>query len=862
MDQPDNAPGRYNLPAPRTAFVGRQPEYAHLLDRLRDPTCRLITITGPGGAGKTRLALEAARALLPTAPGPTPFVHGVYLVPLAALSAQTPLEDALATTMATALGIALAGPEAPTAQVQAYLREKALLLVVDNAEHLLAGAPFLADLLEAAPRLTLLVTSRVRLRLRGEWVVELAGLPFPDAEHNSTEPELALYGAIQLFAQTAQSVDAAFTLTPAVLPAICRICQLVDGLPLAIELAASWTHVLSCDEIADEIAKNLDFLADALPDLPARQRSLRAVFEHSWNLLTPTEQTAFQQLAIFHASFTREAAGAIAAVPLAVLAALVDRSLLRRTASGDGHQGVRYEVSEVLRPYVRERLEAGGESSAVAARHAAYYLDLLAALKDAVRGRRQQEALAAISAEIAEIRAAWHWAVAQADLALLARGTEVLFHFYDMRSWFAEGAAAFAAASQVLATRQREVDAQVLRGKLLARQGWFTFHLGRQREAQALLEQSLTILRAAGAQDELVFTLNYLAAVCRYLGEYAATCRLCQESLAVAEAAGDAYGRAIACNILGQTAYDQGAYTEAQTWCRQSLAIDEQLGNRWSQAFSLTTLGKVAHALHAYTEARQLFEQSLQTRREMGDTRGMALCFIDLGTTAAALGTPTDAGASYAQSFALFQDIGNQWGMAEALIALGKLALSHARYAATTRLLQEALRLATQTQAVPQVVRIFAAFGQLLRHRGQAAWASELAQVGARGQDQPLAWQAQAERLLSWSDRDGVGAGPAAPDRDLTLDQAIAAAQAPVAQEEVAPRAAGAAAPARYPVGLTPREVEVLRLVAQGLTDAQVAEKLVLSPRTVTTHLTSIYGKLQVSSRSAATRFAVEQGLV
>lgn len=858
MTHPDiePAPALHNLPAPLTAFVGREVECAHLLDRLRDPACRLITITGPGGAGKTRLALEAARALLPADATSSPFVHGVYLVPLAALGAQAPLEDTLATTMVSALGVALSGPEAPAAQVQAYLREKALLLLLDNVEHLLAGAPFIAALLAAAPRLKLLVTSRVRLRMRGEWVVELDGLPFPPDEPSSTEQGIAQYDSIQLFVQTAQSVAPTFELSPEIVPSVLRICRLVDGLPLAIELAASWTNVLSCAEIADEITQNLDFLAGAMRDLPVRQRSLRAVFEHSWNLLTPAEQAALRQLAIFQASFTREAAAAIAGAPLAVLAALVDTSLLRRAAPRDAREGVRFEVSEVLRPYGRERLEGGGESTAAAARHAAYYLDLLAAHKDDVRGRRQQEALATISAEIAEIRAAWHWAVTQPDLALIARGTEALFHFYDMRSWFAEGAAAFAAASQALAARQGEDDAPLILGKLLARQGWFTFHLGRQCEAQALLEQSLTILRAAGAHAELVFSLNYLAAVCRYLGEYQITRQLCQESLATAEAVGDMYGRAIACNILGQTAYDQEAYAEAKGWCRQSLALEEQLGNHWSLAFSLTTLGKVAYAMQEYAEARQFLEQSLQTRRELGDMRGMALCFNDLGETADALGAHTDAGAYYTQSFALFQEIGNQWGMAEALIHLGELALTHERYAAATRLVQEALRLVTQTQAVPQVARIFAAFAQLLRQGGQAAWASELAQVRARGRDRPVAWQPQAERLLIWSWQEGAGAGPSAPDRHLTLDQAIAVAQAPV------PREQGLVAAAPYPAGLTPREVEVLRLVAQGLTDAQVADKLVVSRRTVTTHLTSIYGKLQIASRSAATRFAVEHGLV
>jgi DNA-binding CsgD family transcriptional regulator/tetratricopeptide (TPR) repeat protein len=463
----------------------------------------------------------------------------------------------------------------------------------------------------------------------------------------------------------------------------------------------------------------------------------------------------------------------------------------------------------------------------------------------------------AISGEIEQIRAAWRCAVANADSAALGNAADSLCHFYDMRSWFHEGAEAFGAASQALAA-QPGADAQLVYGKLLARLGWFTFYLGRQTEAKALFEQSLAILRGLDAQADMVFTLNYLGAVCSYLGDYAQTRALCRESLVIAESLGDAYGRAIACNILGQTAYQGGDYTEAQAWSQRSFALEQQIENGWSMAFSLANLGKVAYALGEYAEARWFFEQSLQTRAGLGDTRGVAICYNRLGDAAMALGSPAEAGQRYAQSLDLAREIGNQWGMAESLSNLGQLASTQARDAAATRLLQEALRLALGTQAAPQVVTIMSALAPIVRRAGHPAWADELAHFVAAEPVSFDSYRPQAERLLNWT-----LAGAAAP----TLEQAIAEAQAPHRADE---RTAAAVAvefrrtegPARHPAGLTAREIAVLRLVAQGLTDAQVAQKLVVSPRTVSTHLTSIYGKLQVNSRSAATRFAVENGVV
>jgi predicted ATPase/DNA-binding CsgD family transcriptional regulator len=874
----------HNLPAALTAFVGRDAERAQVRDRLREPVNRLLTITGAGGVGKTRLALEAARSLAPGAADGSPFPHGVYLVPLASQATSELSSPMLATTIASALGLALSGVEAPPAQVAQYLREKSLLLLLDNFEHALAGAGLVTGLLQEAPALKILVTSRERLNVRGERVIELSGLRFPEdqrpavtmlqRERESTPDiaDLARYDAIQLFLRIAQAVDPGFELTDETAPAVVRICRLVEGLPLGIELAAAWMRMLTCDEIAQEIAQNIDFLTSTTPDLPTRQQSLRAVFDYSWNLLNDVERQALRQLAVFRGSFTREAAGAMLVINtpemqagqpgthralsqaelLALLTALVDKSLVQRTATG---ATARYEVLDLLRQYAAEQLERAGEAAAVAARHAAFYAAWMAERTAELRGPQQQAALEAIGAEIAQIRAAWRQAVAQADGATIGRMADSLFHFYDMRSWFQEGAEAFSSASRALAAAQDE-GARLVYGKVLARYGWFTFYLGQQAPARDLLEQSLAIMRRLDARAEMIFALNYLGAVYSYLGEYDRTRVLCQESLALADALGDLYGRAIASNILGQAAYELGEYAAARGWHEQSLAAEQRTGNRWSMAFSQTNMGKVAYALREYDEARRLFEQSLRTRQEAGDVRGVALNFNRLGDIAVAQGDLAEAGRRYAQSLALSREIGSQWGMAAALLNLGRLAATQKRDTAAARLLQEALRLALNTQSVPQAAQILAAFAPVVRRGGEAALADELARLAAAEPATLDRCRSLAERLLA---RPWPGSDPS-----LSLDEAIQAAQQPAADVAPTPPAPAAfpASAAAYPAGLTAREVAVLRLVAEGLTDAQVAERLIVSPRTVSTHLTSIYGKLGVNSRSAATRFAVEHGLL
>jgi predicted ATPase len=417
------SPPPHNLPPPPTAFVGRAAELGEIARYLHKPGAQLLTLVGPGGIGKTRLALQAAaRCVEPGAAFETEFADGVFLVSLAAGDAEPGERPTLLAALADALQFSFQGPVHPQAQLLNYLREKQMLLILDNFEDLVTEARQLGDILRLAPGIKLLVTSRVRLNLREEWALEVNGLDYPPAADPLPPHDAAdAYGAIALFGQQARRARAGFALTEANFPEVVRICRLVEGAPLGIELAASWLRVLSCREIADEIEKGLDFLTSALQNVPERHRSLRAVFDHSWNLLSPPEQVLFRQLSVFQGGFPRDAAAQVVGASLPLLAGLADKSLLRRNASG------RYEVHELLRQYAEEKLRLlPEEHERVHDQHCRYYAELLSQHKTQLKGEAPQAALLALSAERENVRAAWNWAVEHRKVAELNQFMECL----------------------------------------------------------------------------------------------------------------------------------------------------------------------------------------------------------------------------------------------------------------------------------------------------------------------------------------------------------------------------------------------------------------------------------------------------
>jgi predicted ATPase/DNA-binding SARP family transcriptional activator len=698
----------HNLPPPLTSLIGREGDLQQLAERLATPNCRLLTLTGLGGIGKTRLALQTAQEHIGV------FLHGVYFVPLAALSS----DEFLASTIADALGLSFSGEKDPQTQLLNYLRAKEMLLVLDSFEHLLSspdqerrGENLLLDILKVAPEVKIMVTSRERLNLQAEWVFEVRGLAFPKKILNE---EIENYSAIQLFFRRARRVEREFSLSDATKTVVGRICQLVEGLPLGIELAAASVATLSCEQIATQIERNRDTLATTMRDVPARHRSIRAVFEHSWNLLTEDEQRVFRKLTVFRGGFETKAAQSVAEASFRILSALVDKSLIRRTPEE------RYEIHDLLRQYAAEKLhERPHEKEKTQERHCEYYAAFVQQKAEHLKEDQQKEALAKTSVEIENIRTAWQQAVAWGREGALEKFLIGLYRFYDMRSWFQEALAVFSEAATSLETSFGSADQitgrkAIILGNLLSRQGWFSYRLGFSEQAKAFLQKSLPILRRTDAQWELATALNELGIVNYRSGEHVRAKQLYQEGLAIARKLGHHRKLAIILNNLGNVCRALGEYAQAGEFLQENLEIMRALGDQFSSANSLNNLGEVYRAQGKYLEAKQYYQESLIIRREIGDQMGVAVSLNNLGGVAHTLGEYKKARSLLQESLEIFTELSTQRERAYPLSIMGRVARDLGDYREALTYYQEALKLCMEVLNVPKALDILAEIASLL----------------------------------------------------------------------------------------------------------------------------------------------------
>jgi tetratricopeptide (TPR) repeat protein len=496
---------------------------------------------------------------------------------------------------------------------------------------------------------------------------------------------------------------------------VIQICRLLQGLPLGIELAASWTRFLNCQEITREIKNNLDFLADNQSDLSRRHHSLRAVFDYSWSLLGEQEQQALAALSIFQGSFDREAAGTICGTSIQQLAALVDRSLLQHRASSQQAEA-HFELLEVIRHYAAEKLvdEFGPNDIVLNDKFARYYLGYLADREEDLRTSRQQSTLTVIDLEMANIRKAWRWAIDQGDVSLLETALGALSLFYYMRSRFAEGETNFTLAAGKLPEFKAGNRANIVWSRLVASQGWFVFLRGHQQEGQQLLQSSIEQLRNHEETSILSESMGFLAVVTYSLGNYDRADQLAREALNLSESFGDRNGMIMGNNILSQINYLLGNYPEARQFSEQALKLERISGNRWSMGFSLTNMGRVAFAMADYAEATNRFQEAMEIRRDLGDARGQAISLLYLGDTELAQGNDDEAFDYFEEGRQIFQEIGSQSGIASALNRLSLIASRRGSAGEAWKKSIEALRLANQGAAISNILESLTILASLL----------------------------------------------------------------------------------------------------------------------------------------------------
>ena len=658
---PGLAGPRHNLPGQPTLFIGRDRELAEIRQiLLGEPACRLLTLAGPGGIGKTRLAIASASACLYA------FPQGACFVPLASVGQPGFIVPAIA----EALGFNFSGTAEPQEQLLTYLSDKALLLLLDNFEHLLAGAELLSDILHAAPGLTLLVTSRERLNLQEEWSYEVEGMTFPQELEEVARGDLASlekYSATRLFLQRARQAQASFTISAGDVPDVVRICELVNGMPLGLELAAPWVRLMSCREIAAEIERNLDFLSSSLFNLPPRHRSVRAVFEQTWERLPEEERAVLRRLSIFRGGCQRQAAEEVTGATLPHLLALVDKALLRRTESG------RYMTHELIRQFSLEQLQASAaEYEQVRDRHYAWYTLFLQGQTDAIKGGGQKQALDAITAEIDNIRAAWQRAIECKDAPALAEAAECYCLYSEMRGALHEGETAFRLAAAAFAAAPEH---NPVRGLLLAGQGMLAAHRGSLLEGQGLLEQGLFLLRQ-GQEDgrsgpEQAFALLWLGWTLFLQGKNVEAEEIIHQGLALFSEIGDRWGLARSLFVLGNSLTARGQLAEAEPLLRQSLVICRDSDDRRSLLLVNRNLAILTLWFGDYAQTRELLDQAILLSREISDQIGLAYSLRERGVLEVALGQYAQAIQTVRQSIATTDSIGSRWESAVALDDLG-----------------------------------------------------------------------------------------------------------------------------------------------------------------------------------------------
>ena len=721
-----------NLPFSAMSFIGRDPELAELGTLIQRPDARLITLLGPGGVGKSRLAIEAARAQLKQ----EAFPDGVFVVQLDAIINP----GTIPVSMAEALPMSLQGAEAPLVQVTRFIGTKHMLLVLDNYEQLVEAAPLASDLLKACPNLHLLVTSRERLSIYEEHLFLVEGLAYPQS--GVTLEDARHYDAVKLFLLRAQRQDRAFNLSATNLADIQVICRLVDGMPLALELSATWVRHLSPQEITQEIERNVDFLKTEYRDLPERQRSVRVTFEYSWQLLPERERQALRRLSVFRGGFRREAASAVAGINLPMLASLIDKSLLRT------NDQARYDFHPLVQGYAQEKLQDhADEERRTREHHARYFFQFLKEQHQAFLSNAQSKSLRVLEQELENVRVAWAWAVQERWVTELRLASPLLRHAFDKTAQCQEGIQLFEQALAALYAGNEMY--QVARGRILIDQAHFYHYLGAHREAMQRAQQGLTLLERYGEDANFRDGLNILGASIWRQGDYLKAKQIGERSLAISRALQDERGISNVLSYLAAAEQTLGNFRNAERYCQESLDICRRSGHKIQAVIVLKNYGTLLRTIGDSRRAKPLLEEALELAQETNYPRvtsdilsNLALSCLDLGESSKAQGFAEQAVALAAKS-------GIRPFEMMALVALGRSETALGNHQSAQAHFAHGLSTAQALNNGPFTLMLLTALGESFAVQGNLEQAKQLLEFVCQQPSLEAYYRTLAERILN-----------------------------------------------------------------------------------------------------------------
>jgi predicted ATPase/DNA-binding CsgD family transcriptional regulator/transcriptional regulator with XRE-family HTH domain len=835
----------WKVPAIHMPLIGREKELTKLSEHLHSPQIRLMTLLGPGGIGKSRLSLQAAMEMREH------FADGVCFVSLAAINRPRLVVSAIAKV----LGIREIGDRPLFEHVKITLRKKHLLLILDNFEQVLEAAPQLPELLAECLHLKILVTSRARLRVHGEYSIPVPPLAVPDLTRPLEVDVLSQYSAVALFLQRAQIVQPDIQITRANAPAIAQICIRLDGLPLAIELAAARRRSLASDALLARLEEHLlDVVISKDQAVNDRQRTLRDTIAWSYELLDSEEQQLFRRLAIFVGSWSLEAVEALynALGDEAVhvwenVESLLDKSLLQSAEQeGEG----RLRLLETIREYGLERLETSGEVEITRRAHAAYYLKLVEEAEPHLKGARQTEWLARLDQEQGNLRATLRWFIKRGEAELALRLCAALWWFWRLHGYWSEGRGWLAAALEL----SPSAVPTMARARALCAAGDLAYYQDDYVIASSLLQESVLLYRTLPADKELANALGILGILMQVQDDLVVAGPLLEESEKLCRMYNLNWDLSYLLRKLAEHASQQGELKQAVDYAQESLAHAQKLGDKSLLANVLVTLGGIAARQGDLTQAIAYSQESLIFAQELGDKPLIAHALNNLGYFAALQGNLSFA-AHTQEAYALMLELGDRMFITKTLHSVGYVTLLQGNLAQAISWFRKGLSVALEMQNDVDVGQILSGIALVAATEGQLLKAAHLfGAIEVRldvNVDINPAEQAEYKRTVE-SVRSQLGANAfTAARRDgrtMTVEQALSASPPPViVNPPPSPK---------YPDGLTEREVQVLCLLAKGMTNKQIAQHLVITSRTVNTHLTSIYAKIQVTSHGKERQIA------